>query len=288
MGDNSIINVGELSKPATVLVEKISSAIGGLFKPYQIVRVAKAEVEAERVKAEGQIQISDIQRRAFHRFLVEEAAKQKNIEEITQKALPQLSDQSAPDKIEDDWITNFFDRSRLISDQDMQKLWSRVLAGEANSPGSFSKRAVNLLSDLDKTDAELFTRLCGFGWAIGNVVPLVFDVQDKIYTNQGITFNTLSHLESIGLVQFENLTGFLRLELPKKFSVFYYGTFVELEMLAESSNSLNIGTVLLTRVGEQLAPICGSRPVDGFSEYVQKKWRDLGYKVSLSPNTPKA
>ncbi|MBI5966911.1 MAG: hypothetical protein HY882_03490, partial [Deltaproteobacteria bacterium] len=51
----------------------ISDAVGGLFKPYQIVRVAKAEAEAERIRAESQIQISDLQRRAFYRFLEEQA-----------------------------------------------------------------------------------------------------------------------------------------------------------------------------------------------------------------------
>jgi hypothetical protein len=66
---------GELSKPATMLVEKISDAIGGIFKPYQIIRVVKAEAQADRVRAvraESQIEISDLQRRAFHRFLEEE------------------------------------------------------------------------------------------------------------------------------------------------------------------------------------------------------------------------
>src|SRR2546421_4909743 len=81
----SLINIGELSKPATVVVEKIPDAVGGIFKPYQIVRVAKAEAEADRVRADSQIEISDLQRRAFHRFLEEEAKKQENIENITQK-----------------------------------------------------------------------------------------------------------------------------------------------------------------------------------------------------------
>jgi len=92
--NTSLINIGELSRPATVLVEKISDAVGGIFKPYQIVRVAKAEAQAERVRAESQIEISDLQRRAFHRFLNEEATKQKNIEDITQKALPLLEENS--------------------------------------------------------------------------------------------------------------------------------------------------------------------------------------------------
>jgi hypothetical protein len=77
--NNSLINIGELSRPATVLIEKISDAVGGVFKPYQLVRVAKAEAQAERVRAETQIEISDLQRRAFHRFLEEEGKKQKNI-----------------------------------------------------------------------------------------------------------------------------------------------------------------------------------------------------------------
>jgi hypothetical protein len=48
---NSIINLGDLAKPATVLVEKISDAIGGIFKPYQIRRIAQAEGEAEKIRA---------------------------------------------------------------------------------------------------------------------------------------------------------------------------------------------------------------------------------------------
>ena len=78
----SIINLGDLSKPATVLIEKISDAIGGYFKPYQIKRVAKAEAEADIIRAQGQIEVSDIQRRALGRFLAEEAIKQENIESI--------------------------------------------------------------------------------------------------------------------------------------------------------------------------------------------------------------
>ncbi|MFC1592622.1 DUF2806 domain-containing protein [Chloroflexota bacterium] len=49
---------------------------------------------------------------------------------------------------------------RIISDDDMQMLWSRILAGESNSPGTYSKRTINALASFDKVDAELFTKLC--------------------------------------------------------------------------------------------------------------------------------
>ncbi len=275
--DKPIIDFGELSKPATVLVEKISDAVGGFFKPYQMVRVAKAEAEVERIRAESQIQISDLHRRALHRFLEEEAKKQQNIEEITRQALPQLDDKARPQEVENDWITNFFDKCRLISDSEMQSLWSRVLAGEANAPGSYSKRTVNFLSSLDKSDAQLFTNLCKFSWKFGDLIPLVYDVQADIYNKCGINYKSLEHLDSIGLVQFNSPFGRRLLELPKSFSVSYYGRPTVLELRDETNNEMDIGHVILTRIGEELAPICGSQPDEEFREYILKKWKGMGY-----------
>ena len=38
----SLVNLGKLSKPANTLIKKVSDAVGGIFAPYQITRVAKA------------------------------------------------------------------------------------------------------------------------------------------------------------------------------------------------------------------------------------------------------
>lgn len=272
MTENSLVALGDLTKPATVLIEKISNAVGGIFKPHQIVRVAKAEAEAERIRAQSQIQVTDLHRRAMHRFLEEEAKRQSNIEDIAQKALLHLKEDSSPENVEDDWITNFFDKCRILSDDDMQELWSRVLAGEANSPGAFSRRTVNLLSDLDKRDAELFMQLCSFCWMIGEDVPLVYDVQHEVYNRHRINFNTLGHLESLGFVQFDLLAGFRSVKLPKKLRVFYYHKSVELTFPNEGENELDLGHVLLTRAGQELARVCGSKPLDGFFDFVYDRW----------------
>ncbi len=268
----SIINLGDISKPATALIEKISDAIGGYFKPYQIKRVAKAEAEAEIIRAQAQIEITELQRRALTRFIAEEAKKQQNIETITQKTIPQLEDSSKPEEMEDDWIANFFDKCRIVSDEEMQVLWSKVLAGEANSPGTFSKRTVNFLGSLDKADAHLFTVLCGFGWFIGDVIPLIYDVNASIYNAAGINFGSLTHLDDIGLVSFESLAGFKRLGIPKSIQVYYHGQPINVEFMQEENNEIEIGNVLLTKTGKQLARVCGSKPVEGFMDYILNKW----------------
>ncbi len=284
---NSIINIGDISKPATVLIEKISEAVGGYFKPYQIRRVAKAEAEAEIIKAQAHIEVTDLQRRSLIRFVAEEAKKQDNIEQITQKAIPQLEDSSAPQNMEDDWITNFFDKCRIVSDEEMQSLWAKVLAGEANSPGTYSKRTVNFLGSLDKIEAHLFTMLCGFAWFLEDVIPLIYDVQASIYNDQGINFSSLTHLDDIGLVSFNSISGFKRVAFRKNAIIHYYGSPLIIEFKNTENNELGTGKVLLTKTGKQLSTICGSKPVDGFQDYVIEIWVKQGLAIASPYPRPK-
>lgn len=274
-------NLGDLAKPATVLVEKISDAIGKIFLPSQIERVAKANAKADKIKAVSTINIDQLQRRALARLLKEESDKQKNIESITQKALPQLTQASNPKDVERDWIVNFFDKAKLISDSKMQDIWSRILSGEANTPGIFSKRTVNLLSSLDKRDALLFNKLFLFMWRFEKeLIPVVFDSNEEIYNKNGIYFDSLKHLDSIGLISFEALGGYTLKDLPQKIKISYMKRFVDITFLNNEKNKLNIGLVMLTNVGQELANILTSvNSIDGFFDYVVKKWSSEGNMV---------
>lgn len=275
-----------LSKPATALIDKISEAVGGVFKPWQIRRVAEAEAEADKIKAVSRIKITELQQRALHRFFYEEAKKQSNIEKITAQSLPQLDKQAKPENIEEDWITNFFDKCRLISDEKMQSLWSRILAGEANAPGKFSRRTVSFMATLDKQDAVLFTKLCGFNWILGDIQPLIYDLKEKLYTNNSINFDVLKHLDAIGLISFEALAGYKKIGLPQKFKAMYQNTPFILEFSKEKENELNIGKALLTSIGRELVTICESSKIAGFDKYIVEQWTKIGIKVTRAKSSP--
>ena len=274
------LNLGNRTKAAKALLKKTSETGVGPFAYLKIKLGAKAKlIEAETeakvavIEKQSQIEINDLHRRAVHRFIAEESQYQENMEEVTVKALPLLSENADPNSMDNDWIVNFFNKSRNASDNEIRDLWSRILAGEANTPGSYSKRTVNFLSDLDKSEAALFTKFCGFIWNIGVLKLLVFDIQAEIYNRHGIDFDSVSHLDSIGLIQFNPTTGFLTQNLPKKFSVHYYGRPLALEMPKDAGNDLPIGVTRLTRIGKELAVISGSKPVEGFWEYVKDQWK---------------
>ncbi len=195
-------NLGDLSKPATVLIEKVSDAVGGIAKPWQIVRTARAEVAAETIRAQGRTQISEIEERALTRMVREEGKKQENIENITAKAIPNLSFDAKPENVENDWLSHFFDRCRLISDEQMQSLWANILGGQANKPGSFSKRTIDLVATFDKSDAEMFSKFCTYVWMIGGAIPVIEDLDKEVFKKAGVTFAMLTHLDNIGLITF--------------------------------------------------------------------------------------
>ncbi len=270
----SLVNLGAYAEPANTLIERVSDLIGGFLTPYQIKRVAKAKAEAGLTEAQSQIEITDLHRRAAHRWIEEEARNQKNMEDITEKALPLLKETANPEAVDDDWIVHFFDQCRKVNSQQMQQLWSLALAGEANSPGSFSKRTVTALAALEASEAKWFTDLCGYGVVVkGSLVPLIFDVTDDIYRNRQVSFLTLGDLASIGMIRVGGVAGFQVEKLPREFRVHYYGRALQLRMSKESDNHLGVGKVLLTRIGTEIAPICGSRPVDGFWDYVRTQWK---------------
>ncbi len=260
-------------------MKKRSDAIGVVYEPRKIKQLAKAEVEADKIRALGKIKLSGIQERAMHRMIAEETIKQENIEKITAKAVNGLKDDSKPEDLERDWIANFFDKCRLVSDEEMQSLWSRLLAKEANKPGAFSKRTVELVANLDKQDAHFFTKLMGFGFKFGSFFPFIYDVHNEIYNGQGIKFETLSHLDSIGLVNFDAVNGYSFLDVEKPLNCHYFGTIINIE--PPGSKRVELGVAFLTQAGKELAPVCGASSHPELLEYVFKIWKEKGYRYSL-------
>jgi hypothetical protein len=183
--------------------------------------------------------------------------------------------------MENDWITNFFDKCRIVSDEEMQVLWAKILAGEANSPGTYSKRTVNFLGSLEKDEAQLFTNLCSFVAIVNKEAnPLIYDYNALIYKNQEIGFDALTHLENIGLISFAGLSGFKTIKLPQHINICYYGTTLKAEFKKSEENEIEIGQVLFSSIGDELAGICNAKPIDGFLDYVIERLSKEGLKIT--------
>src|SRR5947209_5376042 len=107
------VEAGDWSKPVNTLIKRISNAIGIVFEPRHMKRVAEAEAVVDKIRTTAEIEKAERLQRAAFRFLAEQVKQQENIESIVHKALPEISEQATPEQVENDWIANFFDKCRL-------------------------------------------------------------------------------------------------------------------------------------------------------------------------------
>ena len=275
------VNLEGLSETGNRLIKTIRDVVGMVYRPRQIVKLAEALSKADQLLASNP-QAKDLLGRTVERWFTEEVRDQENMESVRSKALPHVTENAKPDSMNRDWITNFFNKCRMVSEDEAQELWARILAGEANAPGSFSKRTVNAIEDLDKTEANLFTNLCGFlcdlHYSPNSTlsVPVVFNRNDEIYNQNGINLGTLIQLDSIGFIKLSQDPDlpFTRGYAPPHVSYFDRQFTMSEPSPQLSRKELRTGQVELTTIGQELAPICGSKPLAGFFEYLTNQWKE--------------
>lgn len=272
-GGTSLTLCGDLSKPATALIEKVSQAIGGICAPYQLKRMAKAEVEAALIRAKGEQELLEVTGRAAQRFLAEETLRQINMENIANRSIELLEETAHPEDIDNDWIVNFFNKCRNVSDEKMQEIWAKLLSQEAAEKGSFSKKTVNILHDMESSDAILFAKICDFTVHIQGLPNVIITgFQTKLYNDSGINYNTISMLSHLGLVEHAG-SGSFNAKIHDTAATLHVGkTMVPIE---ETIRSIPLGVVEMTRAGYELSRLTTPNIRDDFTQHILDFYKHL-------------
>lgn len=87
------------------------------------------------------------------RKFTKEYVNSKNIYEQARKHFDSQSQAENPDE---DWLHFFFDKAEKVSSKSMQYIWSKLLAGEFNKPGSVSRKLMHIISIMDANAAKSF------------------------------------------------------------------------------------------------------------------------------------
>lgn len=275
---DSLVDMRWLGKAATALIEKVADAGWIIYEPTHVRRMAKAESDKALTIAEGQLRLTEFERRGLLRLAASEGRNQENVETIVANAIPQLTTDANVEELDPDWVSNFFDKCKTVSNVEMRKIWSTLLAGEANSHGSFSRKTIECTATLEKSDAEDFAKLCSFVGIAGGPLPLIYDFSEEPFTSHGIRLSHLRELENLGLVNID-----------------FHG--VHMVRMPENAISIRIGSkaycvfgppdkpfefihgrVRFTRVGEELFRIQQPTEIDGLIEHLFKHWKEFGYK----------
>jgi len=268
----SLIDLGNLSKPATRLIDRISDAVGVLYEPKRIQRQAEAEAEARKIQAQADMEISHMQQRGLRRFIQEEGKNQENMERIGAEATKHIDPERAtPEEIDEDWIRFFFENCRITSNSEMQKVWSRILAGEANAPGLFSKRTISVVSTVKQEEARLFTNFCSCVWRINGYKWPIIDEPRDLERFLDCSMKDIYILNDAGLVLHGEPFGYGETRI-NEYCEFKYFDRKFVFRFDKFHKIVSTGMVKLTEAGAELFEICEVNPDYDFMHKCIEVW----------------
>ncbi len=89
----------------------------------------------------------------------QQAKRRANLVVIAAEAADNIGDSVSDEPVDDDWVARFFSYAQDVSNEQLQALWGKVLAGEVGRPGQIPLRTLDLLRNITKGEAELLMKL---------------------------------------------------------------------------------------------------------------------------------
>jgi hypothetical protein len=187
------------SLPAiSVFLDKFGSWFGWLKQPVLTIANAQANSLAKQIEAKGDIEVQRTQIRGIARLAGEAERTQKRLDAIGLKAMSQFLPDAKPQELKQDWMENFISHAAKAGDEDAETLWARILAGEVNKPGSYSKRTLDVLSLMTQQEAELFVKAGQYAVSDGRLIIVPRD-QSFFPPDSGLNYYSFMELAALGL-----------------------------------------------------------------------------------------
>ena len=302
MNTNGIVDILN-ALPTSKLISTVSAGIGKMYEPRHKRKMADATAyeinaigEAMRNAADLPIvydqngvainseDFNRLMQRAGTRLVLQETIKQHNIESVIDNAYEILEKEEvcSEEPVDQGWINRFFDSVATVSDEDLQKLWGKVLAGEIKQPKSYSLRTLETLKNLSKQEAELFESIAPLVTKMQGSFFLISDT--KVLKKHGISYDNILCLDECGLINSDGMVSYNpQISVKDSVGIFTKTTILLLKGLKEALEKISIGVFGLTRAGQEIYSLleCDSNEsyICDLAEEIEKNNRG---KVSIT------
>lgn len=275
---NSVAPVIATSPVLIKLFDTATDIFKTLYTPTLTLKNGKAEVDVEIYKKQKNMELFENQT-----FTMYEIAKLKNFVHTVNFAAEELNEENeqtcSDEPVDFDWLMRFFDAVSNISNEELQKLWGQVLAGEIKQPGVCSLRTLDIIRNLSQKEAKIFNNLCRYVVSSGDCTFIFSNgfheldgTNEKSYAiieNTGMKYSThiVPMIES-GLLSIDNA---LTTDFKTNNILHMHDTSIICLIFADENknNFLSIEPYFLTTSGIELFKIISSSP--NFTENTEYK-----------------
>lgn len=223
--------------------------------------------------------------RAEQRMFADAIRQESNIEKVLESASRELpaAEAVSDEAVDDDWVARFFSIVKDISNEEMQHVWGKILAGEIVAPKSFSLKTLDVLRNISATEAKMFQNVAQLVVHHGDNYFL--PSEDEILRKFGSSFSDVLALDECGLI---NSSGTVSLNLhvstEKTECIMGDNLLIAITGCKDNSEKVSVGIYALTKAGRELYSILSHSLnevyVNEVAQYVFKKNKSKA-KVSV-------
>ncbi|KKO44486.1 hypothetical protein WG68_15645 [Arsukibacterium ikkense] len=115
---------------------------------------AKHQQLAARSGAPEPVAELSLAQRVNRRLQMQRERQQQNLEKIMALALEYCPERVSAQEVDPDWFAQYCELVLDISNDNMQQLWAKILAGEIATPGRFSLKTLQTLQQMSHKEAQ--------------------------------------------------------------------------------------------------------------------------------------
>lgn len=186
---------------------KVGPIVGAIFAAIFLRKNTK-DAEFEKLKAGKFREVADRLLASGYMTYTEfyKAANFLHVAELADQVFKQDYQNKADEnqKYDFDWYMRFYDIVGNISDEEMQAIWARILAGEIHRKGTYSLQLLDILKNFTQKQAELYNRVCSHCFISGDNVYIPNDNEYLQFAN--ITYQDILDLDALGLINSSGTT----------------------------------------------------------------------------------
>jgi len=282
-------------REALPLVQSAVPAIVGGFITAMFMRGNTSRAEFEKLKA-GKFSDAVDSLVESRELTLTELVKCKNLiriaeiadREYAKKATDEAKSSKENREWDFDWFLHFFEAAGNVSNEDMQKIWAKLLAGEVENCGRYSVRSITRLSNLSAFEAQLFQQISLAILKINQKTCIFPELIEAYFPSYGANFSTLVNeaLFECGLVVYDPIRVHDVISPIKNsidLSIENKAGECIIENTGDTDISIQYDILPLTRAGEELChlisgdpqrihliPLISPHPID--DEFPPKPW----------------
>ena len=272
-----------LSSGLKTMSSAVGPVAGALFTAIFLRHNTKTD-EFEKIKAGKFKEVAD-DLLASGKMTYTEYYKASNFLTVAQKADQYYQEQPRSDEqgtYDFDWFVRFFEAAGNVSDDTMQNLWAKILAGEIAQPSTFSLKTIDVVRNLIKKDAELFIKICSHSF-VSSGTNCFLPNEDEYLETVGITYADIMKLSEIGLMFNDGLISLsMSISSEPRILVNSHSLIMVMASSSGKPEEANIRQYPFTEVGNEVSTLISKSASDeDFLKYGEILSHNKSYKISV-------